>query len=168
MPRLVLLSEGFAGRALELKQEITTVGRHEDNNFQIPAASVSGHHAEIILRGNDVIIKDLGSTNGSFINGEAITETVLLPGQTLRFGQIEARLEASPLPTGPSGKKVLDKTTILPQGVKLNDLESGTQKVTFQKNSPFQKKSNTASKVFIGISIVIAIAIIAILVMLFK
>ena len=119
------------------------------------------------MRGSEIIVKDLGSTNGTFINGETVTETVLLAGQMLRFGHIEARLEVSP-PTGTTGKKVLDKTTVLPQGVKLNDLESGTQKITFQKDSPFVKKSNVASKVFIGISVVIAIAIIVILVMLFK
>lgn len=171
MPRIVLLSEGFAGRTFELKQEKTTVGRHEDNNFQIPAPSVSGHHCEIIMRGDDVVVRDLNSTNGTYVNGDAVTETVLLPGQALRFGHIEARLETSPPPGAPpaaSGKKQLDKTTVLPQGVKLNELEQGTQKITFEKNTAFQKKNNVASKVFIGIAVVIAIAIIVVLVMLFK
>jgi len=70
MPRLVLLTEGFTGRSFELKAERSTVGRLEDNNFQIPAPSVSSHHCEILLKGNDVTVKDLDSTNGTFINGE--------------------------------------------------------------------------------------------------
>ncbi|MBM3830249.1 MAG: FHA domain-containing protein [Verrucomicrobia bacterium] len=164
MPRLVLLTEGFAGRSFELKTECSTVGRVEDNNFQIPAPSVSSHHCEIILRGNDVVVKDLGSTNGTFINGEQITEQALQMGQTVRFGSVEARLEAS-APKGASGKKVLDKTTVLPQGVKLKELETGTQKIaSFDKNSPFKKKSNKLKWVFIGIGALIIIIIIVVLV----
>src|SRR3954468_1031609 len=93
MSKLVLLTEGFAGRTYELNVEKTTVGRVEDNAFQIAEPSVSSHHAEIVLRGNDVVIKDLNSTNGTFINGEKVTESVLKPGQTLKFGQVELRLE---------------------------------------------------------------------------
>ncbi len=164
MPRLVLLTEGFTGRSFELKAERSTVGRLEDNNFQIPAPSVSSHHCEILLRGNDVVVKDLDSTNGTFINGEQVTEATLPVGQTVRFGSVEARLEAS-APTGASGKKVLDKTAVLPQGVKMNELEQGTQKITtFDKNSPFKKKSNTLKWVFIGIGVLLALVIIGVLV----
>ena len=167
MPRLVLLTEGFTGRSFELKAERSTVGRLEDNNFQIPAPSVSSHHCEILLRGNDVVVKDLDSTNGTFINGEQVTEATLPIGQTVRFGSVEARLEAS-APTGASGKKVLDKTAVLPQGVKLNELETGTQKITsFDKNSPFKKKSNKLTWIFIAIGAVIVITIIVVLVLVF-
>src|SRR5437764_14284822 len=100
MARLVLVSEGVTGRTFELKVEKTTVGRVEDNTFQIPETSVSSHHAEILLRGNDVVIKDLNSTNGTFINGEKVTESVLKPGQILRLGQIEMRLETDAGPAG--------------------------------------------------------------------
>jgi hypothetical protein len=73
---------------------------------------------------------------------------------------VEARLEAS-APTGASGKKVLDKTAVLPQGVKLNDLEQGTQKIaTFDKNSPFKKKSDKTKIIFIVVGVVLALAII--------
>lgn len=169
MPRLVLLSEGFTGRSFELKTEKSTVGRHEDNTCQIPAASVSGHHAELTIKGNDLHVKDLGSTNGTFMNGEAVQETVVQPGQIIRFGMIEARFEVSPAPGAPPQKKVLDKTTVVPQGVKLNELEQGTQKVTFDaKNSPFQKKKNTVRNIFIVIAIILGLGIVGVLVMLFN
>ena len=167
MPRLVLLTEGFTGRSFELKAERSTVGRLEDNNFQIPAPSVSSHHCEIQLKGSEVVVKDLDSTNGTFINGEQITEQALQVGQTVRFGSVEARLEAS-APTGASGKKVLDKTTVMQQGVKLNELEQGTQKITtFDKNSPFKKKGNKTTLVFIIVGAVIGLAIIGTLVYVF-
>src|SRR5437867_1375004 len=104
MARLVLLSEGLTGRSFERKVEKTTVGRVEDNAFQIPETSVSSHHAEILLRGNDVVIKDLNSTNGTFINGEKVAEAVLKPGQILRLGMIEMRLETGDSPATTSKK----------------------------------------------------------------
>src|SRR5690349_24356084 len=105
MAKLVVLSEGFAGRSYELKVDKTTIGRVEDNTFPITEPSVSSHHCEILLRGSEVMVKDLNSTNGTFINGEKISESVLKPGQILRLGQIELRLETD-APAPASSKPV--------------------------------------------------------------
>src|ERR1022692_5170385 len=94
MAKLVVLSVGMTGRTQELKVDKTTIGRVEDNTFQIADPSVSSHHCEVLLRGGEVLIRDLNSTNGTYINGAQITEGVLKPGQTLRLGQIELKLEA--------------------------------------------------------------------------
>jgi len=177
MPRLVLLSEGLTGRNYELKAEKTTVGRVSDNAFEIPEASVSSHHAELTLRGNDVLVKDLGSTNGTFINGEKIEEAVLKPGQILRVGMIEMRLESGDAtPAGPGGmtpaasqsaaasKKVLEQTRVIPQGVKLDELE-GARPLTFDKKTGFERKSNRGTRIFIIAAILTAIALVAALVL---
>jgi hypothetical protein len=55
MAKLVILSQGLAGRAHELAVDKTTIGRVEDNTFQINEPSVSSHHCEILLRGNEVL-----------------------------------------------------------------------------------------------------------------
>src|SRR6267143_6258400 len=94
MAKLVVLSAGMTGRTHELKVDKTTVGRLEDNAFQIAEPSVSSHHCELIQHGNDIVVKDLNSTNGTFINGEKVTEAALKPGQILRLGQVEMRLES--------------------------------------------------------------------------
>jgi len=172
MARLVLLSEGFNGRTYELKVEKTTVGRVADNAFEIPEASVSSHHAEIILRGNDIVIRDLGSTNGTFINGEKITEAVLKPGQTLRFGTIDLRLDTGEgsVASAPSGspaasrkpKQTLDQTVIIPQGVKLDELGSGGGgPPQLGSSTGFEKKSNRGGKIFAILVIVIGLGLIA-------
>ena len=100
MAKLVILTQGLpvTGRAHELNVDRTTIGRVEDNMFQIAEPSISSHHCEVLLRGNDVVIKDLNSTNGTFINGEQITESVLKPGQTLRLGNVELKLENAAVP----------------------------------------------------------------------
>ena len=166
MPRLVVLSEGFTGRAYDLKVEKTTVGRVEDNAFQIPDASVSSHHCEVILQGEEVLIRDLNSTNGTFINNEPVTEAVLKPSAMLRLGNIELRLEAAAAPA--PAKKVLDRTQVMNQGVKASELESETKTIKFDKNSPFQKKSNKSAKVFVVVGILLFLVVIAALVVAFK
>ena len=170
MARLVLLSEGFNGRSYELKVDKTTVGRVSDNAFEIPEASVSSHHAEILLLGNDIVIRDLGSTNGTFINGEKITEAVLKPGQTLRFGTIDLRLDTgdAPASSSPAGgttmarkpKQNLDQTVIIPQGVKLDELGGAGGPPNLGNTTGFEKKTNRGGKIF---AIVVIIAIIGLL-----
>ena len=74
MAKLVILSKGMTGQSYELKVDKTTIGRVEDNTFPIAGGSVSSHHCEVLLRGSDVVIRDLNSTNGTFINGQQVTE----------------------------------------------------------------------------------------------
>ena len=166
MAKLVVLSEGLTGRSYELKVDKTTIGRVEDNAFPIAEPSVSSHHCEILLRGKDVVVKDLNSTNGTFINGEQVTEAVIKPGQILRLGQVEIRLETGE-PPGP-GKKVLDQTIVIPQGVRINELEGGTRSVNFETDSPFAKKSNKANKIFLVIGVVLGLVIFALIAVAFK
>jgi predicted component of type VI protein secretion system len=156
MARLVILSEGLTGKAHELTVDKTTIGRVDDNTFAIPEGSVSSHHCEVLLRGPDVIIRDLNSTNGTFINGNQVTgEAPLKPGQILRLGQIEMRLEdASAKPAAP--KQLPQQTMVIPQGVRVGAEPSTT--VSFEKRG-FAKKSNTGTKIFIAVIIVIAIAV---------
>ena len=157
MPRLVVLSEGLTGRSHELKAEKTTVGRVEDNTFQIPDSSVSSHHCEVLLKGSDVVIRDLNSTNGTFINGQQITEAVLKPSQILRLGQVEVRLEGDQ--SAAAQKKTLDHTQVVPQGIKFEELGQ-----LAKSGSPgFEKRTNTGTKVFIIVAIIVGVCVLAFL-----
>lgn len=162
MARLVLLSEGFTGRTYELKTEKTTVGRLPDNTFEIPEQSVSSHHCEILLRSGDVLVHDLGSTNGTFINGQQITEGTLKPGQILRLGTVDMRLESGEPPPPPSPKRLLDQTRQIPQGVTLDQLQ-GTHPASFEGKTGFEKKSNRATGIFIGSVIVVGVVLVCLL-----
>jgi predicted component of type VI protein secretion system len=177
MAKLVVLSAGLAGRTHELTVDKTTIGRVEDNTFQIAEQSVSSHHCEILLRGSDVVVKDLNSTNGTFINGEKVSGSVLKPGQVLRLGQIEIRLEdgagvgaapaaaaaPAPAPAAAPGslpsKKLMDSTLLMQRGVSLSELKQGPRTAGFDTASKaFSKKSNKANKwIFIAAGVVIAL-----------
>lgn len=168
MPRLVILSEGLTGKAHELKVEKTTIGRVDDNTFPIAEASVSSHHCEILLRGSDIVLRNLDSTNGTFINGQQLTgEAVVKPGQIIRLGQVEMRLEDAAAKPPPS-KKLPDQTMIIPQGVKLGQ-DTSTKIVAFDKEkSGFAKKNNTGTKIFIAVAVAVLVAVIVVLVLLVK
>lgn len=174
MAKLVVLSEEFKGRTYELKVDKTTVGRLEDNAFQIAEASISSHHCEILLKGDDVVIKDLESTNGTFVDGEKISESVLKPGQVLKLGQVELRLQngegaLTPAKAGDESKPGKGPEKAMPQGgIRKNELETGTRPVNFDANSPFKKQSNKINKIFIGIGIGLALIIVAFLLIALK
>ena len=149
MAKLVVLSAGMTGRTHELKVDKTTIGRVEDNTFPIADPSVSSHHCEVLLRGTDVVVHDLNSTNGTFINGEKVNgEAVVKPNQILRLGQIELRLETEATASAPA-KKSVDQTLVMQRGVSLTDLEQGTRGGGFEtKGSGFAKKENKGNKIF--------------------
>ncbi len=172
MARLVVLSEGLKGTSHELKVDRTTIGRVEDNTFQIPEASISSHHCEILRRGGDVVVKDLDSTNGTFINGEKVTETVLKPGQTLRLGQIELQLvegegppptaTPAPKPAGP----VAAQTMMIQRGVSLSELEQGPVAGFDTSSGAFSKKSNQVNRYFVIGGAIIGVAILLVIIFL--
>jgi len=93
MARLVILTKGKPGRAFDLGKERMTIGRAGDNAFQISDPAISTYHCEVILSGKDLVVKDLGSTNGTFIGGDKITSAILKPGQRLLLGDVELRFE---------------------------------------------------------------------------
>jgi pSer/pThr/pTyr-binding forkhead associated (FHA) protein len=162
MAKLVVLSAGMTGRTQELKADKTTIGRVEDNTFQIAEPSVSSHHCEVVLRGKDVVVVDLNSTNGTFINGEKITEQVIKPGQILRLGKIELRLDTD-TPAAPA-KKALDQTLVMQRGVSLTDLEQGARTGGFDtKGSGFSKKDDKGSKIFWIVAGLVGLLIIGVL-----
>lgn len=171
MAKLVLLSQGLTGRTHELKVDKTTIGRVDDNTVPIAEASVSSHHCEILLKGADVVVHDLNSTNGTFINGEKITESVLKPGQILRLGQIEMRLETEaatgPAPAPAASKKTPDNTVIMQRGVSLTDLETGAQKGFDTAGKGFSKKDNKGNKIFFLVAIVVGVVIVGLLIFAF-
>ncbi len=167
MARLVILSEGLTGVAHELTVDKTTIGRVDDNTFPIPEGSVSSHHCEVLLRGGDIVIRDLNSTNGTFINGHQVTgEAPLKAGQILRLGQIEIRLEDAGAKPPSGGKKLPDQTMVIPQGVKLGQEPSTS--ISFGEKSAFAKKSNTGTKIFIVAILLFAVLVVVLILHLFK
>jgi len=94
-PKLTFVGDHFAGRVYELTQEKTTLGRGADNTLVIHHPSVSLVHCEILVNDAEVIVRDLGSANGSFVDGIRLNhqQSQLKSGQLVRLGAVTARLE---------------------------------------------------------------------------
>ena len=95
MARLLIQTPGFDGRSLELRLGVNRVGREEDNDFTISHSSVSSQHCELILSNDGVVLHDLDSTNGSFVNEQPVSEIWLEPGQRVRLGEVELLVEST-------------------------------------------------------------------------
>jgi pSer/pThr/pTyr-binding forkhead associated (FHA) protein len=80
---------------------VVNVGRGDFNDLVIPEPSVSASHAKLQQREGIWVIADLGSTNGTYVDGERINdETPLGPGATIRFGEVATLFESTDDPTG--------------------------------------------------------------------
>ena len=88
------LLDSTSGQTFDLTAGKALVGRAADNAIQINNPSVSSHHCEITVDGQQVVIKDMESTNGTFVNGEPVTEAVCGPELLLRLGEVEPLLKA--------------------------------------------------------------------------
>ena len=74
MARLLIKTDGLENRTLELRFGVNHLGRDPDCDFPIAHPSVSALHCELVLSNDGVLIHDCDSTNGTFVNGEAIKE----------------------------------------------------------------------------------------------
>jgi len=79
---------------IQLKPGVNRIGRGDDNDFVINHGSVSTHHCEITLSDGGVYLKDLGSTNGTFINRAPTHEVWLQPGHHVQFGAVDLLFES--------------------------------------------------------------------------
>ena len=96
MPRLLVNPGSPQQWEIPLRQGTTTLGRSPACDAQIEHDSISGTHCQIVVSGDTVTVKDLGSTNGSFLNGSAIDVMTLVAGQRLQLGSVEMELIADP------------------------------------------------------------------------
>lgn len=91
MPSLVFLLDGAVVKEVELVKPHTTLGRRPNNDIVIDNLTVSGEHAALHLLDQSVEVQDLGSTNGTFVNGQPIERQVLRDGDQVIIGKYEVR-----------------------------------------------------------------------------
>jgi len=94
--RLVFETGPFAGRVVPVPLELVTIGRALDNDVVVGDPATSGHHGRIELRGGVFWISDLGSTNGTLVNGEPIIDRQLADHDLIAIGQNTIRFSVEP------------------------------------------------------------------------
>jgi hypothetical protein len=89
--KLILSLDGTVIREVTLDGDKLTIGRKPHNNLQIDNLAVSGEHATVITIGNDSILEDLQSTNGTMVNGQAIQKHFLQDGDLIEIGKYKLK-----------------------------------------------------------------------------
>lgn len=91
MAKLVLSLNGAVQGEFELDQERFTIGRKPQNEIQIDNLAVSGKHSMIITILDDSFLEDLGSTNGTYVNGKLVKKHALKDGDVIAIGKHELK-----------------------------------------------------------------------------
>jgi hypothetical protein len=88
---LEILDGDRAGEVLPVVANTVRVGRKPGNDVVLADEKTSGVHAEIVPEGDRHVLRDLGSTNGTFLDGKRVTELVLTPGDVVTFGRLRVK-----------------------------------------------------------------------------
>ena len=91
MAKLILSMDGLVLKEITLTKERTTIGRKPHNDIQIDNLAVSGEHAVIVTILNDSFLEDLGSTNGTLVNGQPIKKHFLQPNDVIELGKYKLK-----------------------------------------------------------------------------
>jgi pSer/pThr/pTyr-binding forkhead associated (FHA) protein len=118
MARIVLTHDGQTLREADLPRGRHTIGRRPDNQLVLEDRTVSAAHAALIVDAEGVELQDLGSTNGTYVNGKRVTTQRISAADHVRLARVTLELLAEPPPptpianikiiNGPNAGKVLE------------------------------------------------------------
>ncbi len=147
--QLVVLRGRSATTALKLGDGVTTAGRHDDCQLRIKSSEVSRRHCQFFEKNGLLLVKDLGSSNGTFLNGKKIDgQRVLEPGDELSIGPVKLRVEkigqavvakAAPVTAPKPGDTAVPIPTVTP-GVASDEFE-----IDFDDNLAPASEENTVA-----------------------
>ena len=112
----LLHKQGSIQLRYELRPGTNVLGRSTECDVVLDDPAVSARHCEIVLEENRVLIRDLNSTNGTYINNIPVTEMPFRVGQRLKLGTFEVELEPLPAVSIPKVRPPATAPTHLPDG----------------------------------------------------
>ena len=112
MAKLILSMDGLVLKEIVLSKERTTIGRKPHNDIQIDNLAVSGEHAVIVTILADSFLEDLGSTNGTFVNGKTVKKHFLQNNDVVELGKYKLKYIGEALP-GVAKVADFEKTMVL-------------------------------------------------------
>jgi predicted component of type VI protein secretion system len=97
MAKLIGMSSDFKGREYPLEQGEIAIGRKADNTILLDHPTISSHHCRILHNGDNCVLQDLDSTNGTRVNSRDVKETALHHKDLIQLGSIEFLFDAPEL-----------------------------------------------------------------------
>jgi len=130
MAKLILSLDGTVLKEVPLDKERLTIGRRPSNDLQIENLAVSGEHALIVTILNDSFLEDLGSTNGTLVNGVPIKKHILQQNDVIEIGKYKLKYLAETMATGmqPAQAQDFEKTMVIRPGAAARAAETGAGK----------------------------------------
>ena len=95
---LVMFRADGERRSFSITRDMTVLGRREDCDLRIPLGEVSRKHCRLVRDGDSLKVEDLGSSNGTFLNGKRVQEALLSPGDSIQVGPIVFVLQVDGTP----------------------------------------------------------------------
>ena len=95
---LVMFRSDGEPRSFSVTRDITVIGRREDCDLRIPLGDVSRKHCRLISDGESFRVEDLGSSNGTYVNGERVQEAVVKAGDSIQLGPVVFVLQLDGVP----------------------------------------------------------------------
>ena len=115
MAKLILSMDGLTLKEITLGKERTTIGRKPHNDIQIDNLAVSGEHAVIVTILQDSFLEDLGSTNGTVVNGQPVKKHFLQNNDVIELGKYKLKY-VNEAPVGQAKTADFEKTMVLRPG----------------------------------------------------
>jgi len=113
MAKLILSLEGSVIREIPLDKERITIGRRPQNDIQIENLAVSGEHACIVTILNDSFLEDLGSTNGTLVNGNPIKKHILQNNDVVEIGKYKMKYVVEVAAAGHGAPDDFERTMVM-------------------------------------------------------
>lgn len=113
MAKLILSMDGLVLKEIPLTKERTTIGRKPHNDIQIDNLAVSGEHAVIVTILNDCFLEDLGSTNGTLVNGNPVKKHFLQNNDVVELGKYRLKFVGEAPAAATAEKADFEKTMVL-------------------------------------------------------
>ena len=113
MAKLILSLEGSVIKEVALDKERVTIGRKPQNDVQIENLAVSGEHACIVTILNDSFLEDLGSTNGTLVNGNPIKKHILQNNDVIEIGKYKLKYVGEAPASGQTPMEEFEKTMVM-------------------------------------------------------
>ncbi len=101
-------------RDFPISGQKTIIGRRQECHLRIPTGDVSRQHCALLFRGDSIVVKDLGSSNGTYVNSTRIAETELKAGDKLRVGPVTFIVQIDGRPAEIKPEHAGPPTTITP------------------------------------------------------
>ena len=131
--KLITTSSTGEKTEYELVNETTTIGRKPGNDIQIDNLSVSGRHAQVITILEDSFLEDLGSTNGTYVNGKLVKKHALENGDNITLGKYQITYQNA----SGSGEQDFEQTMIIrpneagmPEEAGSKEIDKSVQKIS--------------------------------------